>query len=102
MHKSNNSMVPGQASTHHENAHTADEGGNVAHVGKAIPLKRIGTLLNKDHLQKGVTKVTCLYLRMARVRVTDRLAYSQCKKSLEGGKNIRNVNHDTIKHTSKC
>lgn len=35
-------MVPGEACSHHKNAHPTDEGGNVAHVGEAIPGKDIG------------------------------------------------------------
>lgn len=30
-------MVPGEACAHHKNAHTTNEGGDVAHVGEAVP-----------------------------------------------------------------
>lgn len=33
-------MIPGQASTHHEDAYSADERGDVAHVGEAVPIIR--------------------------------------------------------------
>lgn len=40
VHKSNDAVVPGQAGAHHENAHSTDEGSDVTHVGKAVPLKQ--------------------------------------------------------------
>lgn len=39
-------MVPGKACSHHENAHSADEGGDVAHVGEAVPWGKGTTRFN--------------------------------------------------------
>lgn len=41
-------MIPGQASTHHEDAHSADERGDVTHVGEAVPLIREDSRLRHD------------------------------------------------------
>ena len=40
MQQSHDAMVPGEACSHHKDAHATDEGGDVAHVGEAIPKKR--------------------------------------------------------------
>lgn len=37
MQQSHDAVVPGEACTHHKNAHTTNEGGDVAHVGEAVP-----------------------------------------------------------------
>lgn len=39
MQQSHDAMVPGEACSHHKNAHPTDEGGDVAHVREAIPGK---------------------------------------------------------------
>lgn len=41
-------MIPGQASTHHEDAHSTDERGNVTHVGEAVPLIRKDSRLRHE------------------------------------------------------
>lgn len=35
--QAHDAMVPGETSTHHKDAHSTDERGDVAHVGEAIP-----------------------------------------------------------------
>lgn len=40
MQQSHDAMVPGEACAHHKNAHTTNEGGDVAHVGEAVPGKQ--------------------------------------------------------------
>lgn len=97
MQQSHDAMVPGETCSHHENAHSTDEGGDVAHVGEAIPGQDQGTaiLTNpglvytlRQHLSHrclaGVeTSRWCL--RVASVRVADRLADSQGEESLVAG-----------------
>lgn len=41
-------MVPGEACSHHENAHSTDEGSDVAHVGEAVPWGRGKTWFNMN------------------------------------------------------
>lgn len=36
MQQPHDAVVPGQAGAHHEDAHAADEGGDVAHVGETV------------------------------------------------------------------
>lgn len=45
-------MVPGEAGSHHENAHSADEGGDVAHVGEAVPWRERRRKKKHDSIRK--------------------------------------------------
>lgn len=48
MQQSHDAVVPGEAGSHHENTHSADEGGDVAHVGEAVPGQDEGSLFTAD------------------------------------------------------
>ena len=37
MQQSHDAVVPGEAGSHHKDAHSTDERGDVAHVGEAVP-----------------------------------------------------------------
>lgn len=67
-------MIPGQASTHHEDADSADERGDVTHVGEAVPLIIQDSWLRHDHKTRGQHGAYELYVRMDGVWVPDRLA----------------------------
>ena len=94
--QSHDAVVPGETGSHHEDAHSTDEGGNVTHVGEAIPKDRNTQYAHKFWVSDDqssppwtknvfLLKNVCLNLRMHSVRVADRLADPQGQQGLVAG-----------------